>query len=973
VETGTGVPKPAVQQPARALLERETELRRLRQAVHQARDGAGRLTVIEGPAGIGKTALLRAVRDMGDELGMTVLIGRARELEQEFAFGVVRQMFEGLLVDATGRRERLLEGAAGLAAPLFLSDIGGEEAAGEPGGGSPSRERGDSDPSFALIHGLYWLTANLTEERPVLLVVDDAHWADMPSLRFLAYLGARCEELPVLVATTVRSGEPTTGQAVLASVRTDPHTLIVKPPSLSRQAVQVVVRSELGPGADEGFCQACARASAGNPFLLGELIAELADEHLDPVAENVTHVERVRPESVSHAVLARLARLGADARNLARAVAVLEKAPLWQAAALAELDDERARPAADRLTSAQILGDASPLAFVHPLLRGAVYEGIPPAARADGHRRAALLLADQGTPAARLSAHLLRSEPAADHRVVELLRQAAAEALDGGDPPTAVRLLRRALSEPPGAQQRELVLGELGEAEALARDPAAGEHLEQALGLSDRPPDRVRLTCALAEWLIWNGRLQEGYRILGETIDSLGEDADPPLMAMLETLRAGVASVDRTLVAQIDPRLPALHELAVTAGSAGRSLLIFEACWRAQREPYDGDWRELMDRGLDEGRFVADHTAGLAIVDYAAAVLVLSDEVPRAGALLADISADAQRRGSIRAHLTAVAWGALMALRTGELRHAESDARAALDLAQRHSVLWTSIWSAAVLAQALLWRGEIEEAGAILDAVPIERVLGSAPALHAMMARAQVRLAQGRLEEAVADLRATGAAVIVNNPSYVPWRSTLATALSGSDPAQALGLAEEDLARARELGQPRAIGMALRACGTLTPGPDGIGQLAEAVQTLRGSPARLELARALCDLGAAQRRAGERTSAREPLREALELAHVCDARPLAARAHEELGASGAHPRRQRFSGPDALTPSELRVAELAAAGLTNREIAQALFVTAKTVGTHLGHIYQKLDLQGAQAREQLAAQLISESTPASTG
>ncbi|MFZ0043016.1 MAG: LuxR C-terminal-related transcriptional regulator, partial [Solirubrobacteraceae bacterium] len=136
-----------------------------------------------------------------------------------------------------------------------------------------------------------------------------------------------------------------------------------------------------------------------------------------------------------------------------------------------------------------------------------------------------------------------------------------------------------------------------------------------------------------------------------------------------------------------------------------------------------------------------------------------------------------------------------------------------------------------------------------------------------------------------------------------------------------------------------------------------------AVSVLRNSPARLELARALCDLGSAQRRSGQRAAAREPLREAMELAHECGAQPLAERAREELQASGAHPRRERLSGPEALTPSELRVAELAAAGLTNRQIAQALFVTAKTVGTHLGHVYQKLDLQGAQAREQVAQRL----------
>jgi DNA-binding CsgD family transcriptional regulator len=205
--------------------------------------------------------------------------------------------------------------------------------------------------------------------------------------------------------------------------------------------------------------------------------------------------------------------------------------------------------------------------------------------------------------------------------------------------------------------------------------------------------------------------------------------------------------------------------------------------------------------------------------------------------------------------------------------------------------------------------------------------------------------------------------VIVNNPSYVPWRSMLALALAGVDPGEARSLVDAELARARELGQPRGIGIALRAHGLLVRGADGIALLSEAADVLRQSPAKLELARALCDLGSTQRRAGQRSDSREPLREALELAQRCDAEPLAERAREELLATGAHPRRERLWGPDALTPSERRVAELAASGLTNREIAQALFVTSKTVGTHLGRIYQKLDLQGAHAREQIAERL----------
>jgi hypothetical protein len=550
-----------------------------------------------------------------------------------------------------------------------------------------------------------------------MVAVDDAHGADVSSLRFLAYLGARCAELGVLVALTAREGEPSPAREVIATLRYEPGALLLSPESLSQDAVASLVRSALGEDADATFCSACAQASGGNPFLLHELITELQAERVEPGRASAARVEKVRPESVSHAVVARLVRLGADATGLARAVAVLENASLRQAAALAGIDQERAGIAADALIAAQILTATAPLRFIHPLLRHAVYEGILPATRADSHRRAGLLLAAEGVRSTLAAAHLLRSDPADDPAVVAALREAAREALADGAPASAVLLLRRALSEPPPDGLRGTVLGELGDAEALARDPAAVEHLGEALERTDDPPARVRLASQLGSLLVWAGQPLEGYSVVADAIDSLPPEASPALRAVLETVRVAIASVDRHLVAQVAPRLPALHELALAAGPAGNALLIFEGCWRAQSGPYPGGWRELIDRGLDGGRFVAAHTAGSPIVSYAAAVLVLADEVPRAESLIAGISADARARGSIDAHLTSLTWSSLLALRRGDLARAQADARTSLELATRHEVLWTKIWSTAFLVGALLERGELDEAeeGAVAE------------------------------------------------------------------------------------------------------------------------------------------------------------------------------------------------------------------------------------------------------------------
>jgi DNA-binding CsgD family transcriptional regulator len=932
----------------RTLLDREPELGALRAAVGAAAQGTGGVVVVDGPAGIGKTELLRAARDHAREAGMTVLTGRGRELEHEFAFGVARQLLEPELVAAPAeRRAALLDGAAALAEPLL-------------GAGAAAAPATSPDVGFGLVHGLYWLTANLSDERPVLVVVDDAHWADPQTLRFLAYLGARCAELPVLLAVGVRGGEPRDAHELLVALDAEPATVRLAPRSLSERAVAEIVAAALGDGPDPAFCEACARASGANPFLLGELLSELAEEGIEPVAAAVEHVERVRPAAVSRSVLLRMLRLGHDAQWLARAVAVLEKCELRDAAVLAELEPEVARSAADRLFMAQILNGGPELSFQHPLLRHTVYDAIPPAALSDGHRRAALLLAGRGVRGEALGAHLLRGEPTGDPRIVELCREAAADASAAGAPGAAARLLSRALTEPATGEEAIAVLGELGEAEALTRSPTAGDHLTAALAGELAPRRRVALASTLAQWLLWNGHPGDAYASLAAALDALGDQPPVPLRAALETIRMAIASMSRDHIEIVERRLDELHQLAVDAGPAGAALFITEGCVRAQRGSWTGPWRELVETGLGDGRFVAQ--AGFSpVVDYAAVVFVHGDEVARAERLLGAMRSDATARGSIRGHLNAVAWSGVLALRQGDLARAEDDARTARELALRHGVVWTALWSGAALTTALADQGSYEAAGAVLTAGDLEPARGSSPWLHAVLARARLSLAVGRPSEAIEPLREVGALTIIDNPSYVPWRSTLATALRPGPEAAAL--AADELARARELGQPRGIAGALRAVAAAGGVDEPVVALAEAVSLMRRCPARLELARALCDLGSAQRRRGERMAAREPLREAAELARACGAGPLAERARDELLATGARPRRARFAGAEALTPSELRVAELAAAGLTNREIAQSLFVTAKTVGTHLGHIYSKLGLQGAEAREQLAAAL----------
>jgi DNA-binding CsgD family transcriptional regulator len=261
-------------------------------------------------------------------------------------------------------------------------------------------------------------------------------------------------------------------------------------------------------------------------------------------------------------------------------------------------------------------------------------------------------------------------------------------------------------------------------------------------------------------------------------------------------------------------------------------------------------------------------------------------------------------------------------------------------------------------------RGRSEEAERELERIGVPERSSALTYATLICARGRLRLAQQRPEEALADFEAAGHHLLRGQcpaPSAVAWRSGAALAWLALGDADAAGArAFEEVALAREFGAPRTLGMALRAEGLAAGGEKGLGLLETSVRTLEGSQASLELARSLAEHGAALRRSGHRSEARVPLRRALDLATRCGAEALADQARTDLRATGARPRKEILSGPQSLTVSERRVVELAAQGQTNREIAQSLFVSLRTVETHLTHAFQKL---GVDSRRKLAGAL----------
>lgn len=324
------------------LLERESELAELAGGIAGARTGAGRLVLVEGPAGIGKTELLTAARSLGDEAGLVVASARGSELEHGFAFGVVRQLFEPVLrLCSPAQKSQLLTGQARLAAGVLGVGVGG------------STRRGSGLPD--VLQGLYWLTLNLAERARLLVVIDDAHWADRSSLRFISYLAGRLDEAGVLAVLAVRSDERADDD-LLAAVARERTSRVMGLRPLSEDATGQLIAGEYHEEGEPEFVQACRAATGGNPFFLRELLRALRADGIPPTAAEVERVAGQGPASVARSVLTRIGGLSRAAGDVAQALSVLGgEAGLREITWVCSLDEELVVAAVDDLARAGIV------------------------------------------------------------------------------------------------------------------------------------------------------------------------------------------------------------------------------------------------------------------------------------------------------------------------------------------------------------------------------------------------------------------------------------------------------------------------------------------------------------------------------------------------------------------------------------------------------------------------------------------
>lgn len=939
-----GTTEPAGEQ---RLVERDEELTRLAKVLGAARSGAGATLVIEGPAGIGKTSIVDAAGELASDSGMTVLHARGTPLERDYAMGVVRQCLEPS-VRAERDRDRLFAGAAELARGVLLE-----------------APEGPAATAVGALHGLYWLTANLAERTPLLLAVDDAHWADEPSARFVAYLGRRIESLAIalVIATRPTADSPAVAE-ILEEIRTDPATQLVRPRPLAVKGVDAVLRDSAGGKVEEDFARACHDATGGNPFLLSELVRALRADEVSFTAAGAARIAGFAPPTVASRIRSTLGRLGPDARALAESVAVLgDNVELDLAAELAGVPLTEAAAIAGELARAGVLADAMPLRFLHPLLAGAAHAGISTPERAAAHARAANLLRARGAGAERIALQLMHASPAGDAQVVAELRLAADRARGRGAPGITVDLLRRALAEPPPAEIRAQLLLELGQAEyAVGQTVEAAEHFERAYRCADEPAIRALSLIGLFQARAGNFAEQRAMAPLFEQTlpEVLERDRELGLRLWTLTILAFEPGPEWEIAAR---GIEALE--CATPGEA--ILLGHWALPIPNRNATAAQLASVAERAAEHADALLEEGATSLVMTGIVLGLLWSERLDTAEDVLHRAIAVARRRGAIGDFATAHQFRASTRRRAGQLREAEADARTALAASGGTGWAGAGMFAIVPLLGSLLDQSRVDDAASELAILhPETEVVDSPPMTLLLVERMRLRAAQGKHRQALLDwdeARRRGERHFGGRLN-ASWISDL---LAAAESHHALGendhrdaLVSEATELAEQWGAPGYIGEARHRAAQLAGGEDVTEKLREAVQFLRRSPLRLELARALVSLGETLRRGGHRVESREPLREGYDLAHRCGAGGLAQRARAELRASGIRLRREALSGADSLTASEQRIASMAADGASNAEIAQNLFLTVKTVEMHLTRAYRKLDIAG---RSELAAAL----------
>lgn len=878
-----------------SLWERDAEITAVTEAIDELcvdKASPGSVLVFTGEAGVGKTALLTEARRIAEERGCHVWYARGGETVTSVPFHVVRQLLQpglmGLMEEET--REYLGD----------WYDIAG------PALGLAEPGEGQADPQ-GVCEGLVAAVNRLVRRAwPLVLLIDDIHWADQETLHWLSTLADRLTEMRVLVVVARRPGEATGERARHLSRIAAKARPVTTLHALTPKATAGLTRATLGRHADDPFCREVWAVTGGNAYNTVELLAKVKDCGLDPVEDSAGELRALNRSARGTGLVARLEELGVEATRFAWAAAILHTGITVDIVArLASLPRASAAECAELLTAARILTEPDPanrqaeageLEFVHPLIATAVYDSIPAGIRTAFHGVAATAVTESGRGAAAASRHLIEVHPDGEAELVEQLRAAAAEHLAVGAPEAARRCLERALKEPPQPDVRVRVLYELGCATLLTSPSTTIEYLRSALaepGLDSA--ERVDAVFRLSQVLLHNDQLHEAVRTLDAEIGRLGPGPSRMRLQAARYMWEGVHAGEE-LPPTHSQELAALAATCTGRDNSERALLILRGFDAMTRGENAEEVVEFCDRALVNGRLApglgwTDTEWGIELLLMLATAYAYADRLDRAESLYTEALRTYESAGWSGGHLAlAHAYVGLGHRMRGRLRDAEASLRQSLVLAEGVGrglpLYWTTT---ANLVDTLLVRGHVDEAWAVADQYNFAPPYPSTIVLpEPRSVRGRLLLAMGRTKEGINELEAAEKATAArghHNPVSATWGSALARALATEDPRRAAELAASVRRRAERFGTGTAIGEALRVEASLATGRTAVSLYAQAVTYLAASPSAYEHAAARVEYGTASRSVSE-------LNRGLTLAESCGADGLARQAREELARLG---------------------------------------------------------------------------------
>ncbi|MEQ8143304.1 AAA family ATPase [Streptomyces sp. OP7] len=867
--------------PSAALWERDEELAAIAEAVDVLcadRSSPGTLMVLRGEAGLGKTALLAETRRIAERRGCTVWSARGGETLRTVPFNVVRQLLQPALVSLLPEEAREYLGDwYGIAGPaLGITDPGD----------------GHADPQ-GVCEGLVAAVRRLARrDWPLVLLVDDAHWADQETLYWLAAFAERLADLSVLVVVARRPGEISGVSARhLDAVAAAADRPVTNLSALTPEAAAGLTRATLGENADAAFCREVWAVTGGNPYETVELLAKVQDSELEPVEAHAGELRELNRSARGGGLVARLEELGIDATRFAWAAAILgDGITVDLVARLATLGADDAARCAERLRSARILTVPDPAAagrtgqaeleFVHPLIATAVYNSIPDALRRAMHGIAA---------AAR---HLLEVHPDDDEELVWQLREAAREHLAVGAPDAARRCLERALEEPPRPEVHAHVLYELGSATFLTAPARTIGHLRTALGMPGLDGDRrLDAVIRLSQALLHNDQMEEAVRTVEAEAARLPAGPARMRLQAVQFMWEGVHAGE-TITAGRSERLAELAATCTGRDNSERALLILRGFDGMMRGENAEEIVEICDRALVNGRLApglgwTDAEWGVELLLMLASSYAYTDRLDRAESFFSEALQAYDTAGWSGGHLVlAHAYVGLAHRRRGRLEAAETSLRESLRHAERVGRGLPLYWTATCnLVDTLLARGHVDEAWAVAERHGFAPPYPSTVVLpDPRSVRGRLLLAVGRTKDGINELEAAEKAAAARghqNPVHVFGAADLARALATEDPARAARLAVDVRRRAERLGTDTAIGEALRVAAALETGQRAVRLAAQAVTYLESSPCQYEHAAARIEHGTLARSVPD-------LERGLALARSCGADGLAEQARTEL-------------------------------------------------------------------------------------